>query len=116
MKMSKMLLLAALALILPAALLAQSATLQMKAVDKESAKVGDILVVTGDNLGKALVEKVYLTDGKDDFVVEIQDQANETIKIKVPQKVKSGRMALMLLTRGKEPKLIEQPVKVTIEE
>jgi hypothetical protein len=35
--------------------------------------------------------------------------------MKVPTAAKPGRLALMVLTKGKEPKLIEQPVKVTIE-
>jgi hypothetical protein len=34
----------------------------------------------------------------------------------VTANVRPGRLALMVLTRGREPKLIEQPVKVTIEE
>jgi len=44
----------------------------------------------------------------------ITEQAATSIKIKIPEKA-TGRMALMILTGGKEPKLIEQPVKVTIE-
>ncbi len=106
---------AVIALILPVALLAQSQMPSMKSVEPGTAKIGDILTVTGENLEKANVDKVYLTDGKDDFVVEIQEQQATTLKFKVPAKVKPGRLALMLLTRGKEPKLIEQPVKVTIE-
>lgn len=113
MKVSYLLLV--LALLVPAALIAQSVTPQMKSCEPLTAKVGDVVTVTGENLDKANVDKVYLTDGKDDFVVEIQDQAPTSVKIKVPAKVKMGRLALMILTRGKEPKLIEQPVKLTIE-
>lgn len=112
MKVSYLLLLAVL---LPAALLAQTATPQMKSCDPMTAKAGDIVTVSGENLDKANVDKVYLTDGKDDILVEIQDQSPTEVKIKIPTKVKQGRLALMILTRGKEPKLIEQPVKVTIE-
>ena len=36
------------------------------------------------------------------------------IKLKIPAKA-TGRLALMILTTGKEPKLVTQPVKVTIE-
>jgi len=36
--------------------------------------------------------------------------------VKIPATTKPGRLALMVLTTGKVPKLIEQPVKVTIEE
>ncbi len=49
------------------------------------------------------------------MLVEIMDQAATAIKFKIPTKVSTGRFALMLLTTGKEPKLIEQPVKLTVE-
>jgi len=42
------------------------------------------------------------------------EQTATGLKIKIPAKA-TGRMALMILTGGKEPKLIEQPVKVTID-
>jgi hypothetical protein len=48
--------------------------------------------------------------------VDITDQAETAIKFKIPAKTKAGRFALMLLTTGKDPKLIEQPVKVTVDE
>ncbi len=99
---------------LPLAISAQQAMPQMKSCEPGIAKIGDVVTVTGENLDKANVEKVYLTDGKDDFVVDVQDQTATAIKLKVPAKVKLGRYALMLLTRGKEPKLIEQPVKLTV--
>ncbi len=101
---------------LPLFVQAQQTMPQMKTCEPGVAKIGDVVTVTGENLDKANVEKVYLTDGKNDFVVDIQEQTATEIKIKVPAKVKMGRLALMLLTRGKEPKLIEQPVKVTIAE
>ncbi|HWR51292.1 MAG TPA: hypothetical protein VN428_09305 [Bryobacteraceae bacterium] len=115
MKVSYLLLVVAVSILLPAALLGQSVMPQMKNCEPLTAKIGDVVTVTGENLDKANVDKVYLTDGTDDFVVEIQDQAATAVKIKVPGKVKAGRLALMILTRGKEPKLIEQPVKLTIE-
>jgi nitrous oxidase accessory protein NosD len=115
MKVSYLLAVVAVSILLPVALLAQSAMPQMRTCEPLNAKIGDVVTVTGENLDKANVDKVYLTDGTDDFVVEIQDQAATAVKIKVPAKVKAGRLALMILTRGKEPKLIEQPVKLTIE-
>ena len=109
-------------LILPALLLAaaalgwsQPAMPRMTSVEPTNGKVGDVLVVNGENLEKANVVKVYLTDGKNDFEVGVTDQTATAIKFKIPAKVKQGRFALMILTSGKEPKLIEQPVKVTVE-
>jgi IPT/TIG domain len=95
-------------------LFAQEAMPRMSSVDPTSGKAGDVIAVTGENLDKGTVGKVYLTDGKNDFVCEVTEQTATSLKIKIPAKV-TGRMALMILTVGKEPKLIEQPVKVTIE-
>ncbi|MCX6632085.1 MAG: IPT/TIG domain-containing protein [Candidatus Solibacter sp.] len=95
-------------------LFAQEAMPRMSSVDPTNGKAGDVVAVTGENLDKANVGKVYVTDGKNDVVCEITEQTATAIKFKIPAKV-TGRMALMILTVGKEPKLIEQPVKVTIE-
>ncbi len=95
---------------------AQQVMPRMTTVEPASAKAGTVLTVAGENLQKDQVSKVYLTDGKADLLVEITEQADSTLKCKIPDKAKPGRFALMLLTTGKEPKLIEQPVKVTVEE
>lgn len=87
---------------------------RMSSVDPTNGKTGDVVAVIGENLDKANVGKVYLTDGKNDAECEVTEQSATSIKFKIPAKI-SGRMALMILTVGKEPKLIEQPVKVTIE-
>ena len=95
---------------------AQQPMPRMTSVEPANGKIGDVITVSGENLQKDLVSKVYLTDGKNDVVVEITDQASTALKFKVPAKAAPGRFALMLLTTGKEPKLIEQPVKVTVEQ
>ena len=94
----------------------QQAMPRMTTVDPGAGKIGDVITVAGENLEKALVAKVYLTDGKNDVVVEVTEQAPTTLKFKIPAKALPGRFALMLLTTGKEPKLIEQPVKLTVEQ
>ncbi len=95
---------------------AQQAMPRMVAVDPQNGKVGDVLAVTGENLQKDAVAKVYLTDGaKIDLEVTIVGQTDKEIKFKIPAKA-TGRMALMILTSGKDGKLIEQPVKVQIDE
>jgi hypothetical protein len=95
-------------------LFAQEAMPRMSSVDPPSGKAGDVITVTGENLDKGTVGKVYLTDDKNDFVCEITEQTATSLKIKIPAKV-TGRLALMILTVGKEPKQIVQPVKVTVE-
>jgi hypothetical protein len=95
-------------------LFGQEAMPRMSSVDPTSGKAGDVLAVSGENLDKDNVAKVYLTDDKTDFVCEVTSQSATEIKLKIPAKA-TGRLALMILTAGKEPKLVTQPVKVTIE-
>lgn len=95
---------------------AQQPMPRMTSVDPLNGKKGDVIVVTGENLDKDSVAKVYLTDGKTDLQVEISEQNATTIKFKIPAKAAPGRLILMVLTAGKDAKLIEQPVKVTIDE
>ncbi len=99
------------AIVLPA----QQAMPHMTGVEPDTGKAGDILTVSGEHLGKGDVVELYLTDGKKDTKVQVTEQEATAIKFKVPDKAVAGRFALMVLTGGKEPKLIEQPVKVTIE-
>ena len=89
---------------------------RMTSVDPLNGKVGDVIVVTGENLQKTTVAKVFLTDGKNDIPVEVSEQSETTIKFKIPAKVTPGRLTVMVLTTGKDAKYIEQPVKVTIDE
>ena len=95
---------------------AQQTMPRMISVGPPNGKKGGVITVTGENLQKDLVSKVYLTDGKNDLIVEVTDQTDTAIKFKIPAKAAAGRLALMILTTGKDAKYIEQPVKVTIDE
>ncbi|PWU02539.1 MAG: hypothetical protein C5B51_20580 [Terriglobia bacterium] len=96
---------------------AQEGIPRMVTVDPMSGKAGDVIAVTGENLQKDMVSRVFLTDGKNDTPVEVTEQTATTIKFKIPDKAPSGgRLALMILTSGKDAKYIEQPVKVMIEQ
>jgi hypothetical protein len=97
-------------------LLPQAAMPRMTSVEPANGKVGDLLSVAGENLEKKIVADVFLTDGKIDLKVAVTEQTATLIKFKIPPKAAAGRWALMVLTSGKEPKLIEQPVKVTVDE
>ncbi|MGH9722972.1 MAG: IPT/TIG domain-containing protein [Bryobacteraceae bacterium] len=94
---------------------AQQSMPRMTSVEPPNGKAGTELTVTGENLTKPPVEKIYLTDGKNDIEVKTTEQAATTVKFKIPANVKPGRFSLMILTSGKDPRLIEQPVKVTVE-
>src|ERR1051326_2940116 len=93
----------------------QQAMPRMVSVEPPNGKIGDVLAVSGENLQKDAVSKLYLTNGKDDLEVVITEQTTTSIKLKIPAKA-TGKMALMVLTAGKDAKLIEEHVKKTDEE
>jgi hypothetical protein len=95
------------------ALYALQALPRCSSVDPDTGKVGDVISVKGENLGKKASADVYLTDGSKDTKVAISDQSDTEIKFKVPQ-VKPGRYHLAILTANKAS-IIEQPVVLTIE-
>jgi hypothetical protein len=87
----------------------------MNSVEPASGRVGDTLAIRGENLGSDNVAALYLTDGKVDIKVAIVEQTARTLRFKIPPEAKPGRLALMVLTREAAPRLIEQPVKITVE-
>jgi hypothetical protein len=96
----------------------QQAMPRMTTVEPANGKTGDVIVVSGENLQKDVVAKVYLTDGKNDIEVAISEQTEKELKFKIPAKA-AGRLSLMILTNSKDAKdqkLIEQPVKVQIDQ
>ena len=97
-------------------LLPQAAMPRMTSVEPANGKVGDVITVAGENLEKKNVSDVFLTDSSIDLKVVITEQTPAAIKFKIPAKATAGRWALMVLTPGKEPKLIEQPVKLTVDQ
>ena len=106
----------ALLTVLASLAMSQDAMPRMTTVEPGNGKTGDIVIVSGENLQKDAVSKVYLTDGKNDFEVSITDQSDKELKFKIPAKA-TGRLALMILTvakDAKDQKLIEQPVKVAV--
>jgi IPT/TIG domain len=89
---------------------------QMTTVTPKVAKPGDTLDITGVGLEERKVEEVYLTDHKFDMRVKVLEQTDTTMKVRIPPFAKAGRMQILVLTKGDEPKLLEQPVYVLIEE
>jgi hypothetical protein len=111
-----------LSFVIPMLLLAASSAVyadspRITAVEPANGKVGDVVAITGENLQKDMIAKVYLTDGTNDVQVEvITEQTATSIKFKIPDKAKPGRVALMFLTAGKAGQLMEQPFKITVEQ
>ena len=106
-----------LAYALPAGLQAQTGMPIIRSVEPTSCRIGDVLTIQGDNLGRDDVTTLYLTNTDVDIKVPIIEQTSTSIKFRVPREAKPGRFALMVLTAkgGGGQKLIEQPVKVTVE-
>jgi len=104
-------------LLLMAALMAavaQTKSARLAAVTPDTGKASAEYSAAGENLSKAGVKELFLTNGKEDIKVEIVTQKEEAIQFKVPASTKPGRYSLMILTAdGKQ--LVEQPVKLTIE-
>jgi len=100
---------------LPAFSETQAAIPTMTSVEPGSGKVGDVLSIQGANLGPDFIAALYLTDGTTDVKVPILEQTATLVRFRIPPEAKPGRVALMILTREKVPRLIEEPVKITVE-
>jgi hypothetical protein len=87
----------------------------MRTVDPYSAKVGTEVLVSGDNLGKHLIAEVFLTAQNQNFKVEVISQSDKELRFKVPE-VKPGPYKILVLLRSVEPTLIEEPVRLVVEE
>lgn len=88
---------------------------KMTSLAPETGKPGDLVTVEGEYIGKTHVAELYLTNGSTDWKCDIVGQTDTNIQFKIPAKVPNGRYALMVLTTTKPPKLIEEPVKVSVE-
>lgn len=102
------------ALLAASSLFAADAAPKLTTVTPDTGKAGDQFSIAGENLTKASVAEVYLTDGKNDSKCDIVDQQAAAIKIKSPGSIKPGRYTVMVLT-GDKSRFIEQPVKLTIQ-
>lgn len=88
---------------------------RINSVDPMTGRAGDTIGATGESIEAAKVDELYLTDGTTDLKVQIVEQNATSIKFKIPANVKPGRYSLMIRTKGADPKLLEQPVKLTVE-
>jgi hypothetical protein len=100
-------------LILAAGLAAFQGFPRCTAVDPDTAKTGDTVNITCENVTKSSVADLYLTDGKDDTKISVMDHTEDKIKFQVP-KLKPGRYHIAFLTANKAS-MVEQPVVLTVE-
>ena len=80
----------------------------MVSVEPANGKAGDVITVTGENLQKEKVVKVYLTDEKNDIQCEVTEQTATAIKFKIPAKA-TGPAGADDSYHGKEPKSSTSP-------
>jgi hypothetical protein len=102
-------------LVIASTLGAQATYPRMTSVEPGTAKAGEEVTVAGQNLEKANIAEVYLSDGEKDLKVVLTEQTATVVKFKVPDAMKPGRFSLVVLTTTKPAKLIDQPVKLTVE-
>lgn len=103
-------------LALPLGLLCQDKLPMLKSLDKQEALRGDVVTVTGTNLGKSIVADLFLTLGNDDVKLKILEQTDTTIRFQVGPDTKFARWGLMVLTAGADATYMEQPVKLNVVE
>ena len=92
---------------------------QMTDISQKAAKPGDLVTVSGVGLNAKNIDEIYLTDHKFDLRVKVLDQKDTAVQFRVPPFAKPGRMQLLFLTKspqGEDPKLLEQPVYLLIED
>lgn len=88
----------------------------MEKAEPDSGKVGSVMRVHGQFLGKAKVDEVYLSDHTFDMKVKVLNQSDDVIEFRIPPFAKPGRLQLVLKTTGKEPFILEQPLYITVED
>jgi|GEM_PF-2362751 len=114
--LSKAALVLSLAMALGIQLIAASGVPMMRSADSTEALRGGVVAISGDNLSKANVSEIYLTNGRDDVKMEIVEQAATLVKVRVSKDVAYGRYSLMILTSTEPPMFIEQPVRLSVVE
>ena len=94
---------------------------QMNTLSTHTAKPGDVIDIAGVGLDSTKIDEVYLTDHKFDMKVKLLEQKETLIRFRVPPFAKPGRVEILVLTKGNpakgnDPKLLEQPLYIVIED
>ena len=88
----------------------------LRSISPDSGKVGAVLRVQGSELSKQQIDSVYLSDQTLDMMVKVLNQTDNFIEFRIPPSVKPGRFQLVLKTAGKQPRILEMPVYIKVEE
>ena len=85
----------------------------MRQVDPSQVKAGQLVTVFGDALDKAKVDEVFLTSRGEDYKLEIIEQTERSLLLRIPAKIPVGRYSFMVKMTVHEL-LIEQPLYLDI--
>ena len=99
-------------LLLPAIRAAAQGSPRVTGVEPTTAKVGATVTVTGENLTRANVTSVYLSDNNDDYKAVVVEQASNKIVVRIP-KVKPGDYNISIEIKSD---ILIQPVRIAIQE
>lgn len=102
-----------LALLLLAPLAAFQGPPRCTAVDPDTAKVGDTVNITCENVDKAAFAGLFLTDGNNDTKIAVKERTADKITFQVPS-IKPGRYHLAFLSANKA-NMVEQPIVLTVQ-
>ena len=73
----------------------------MDQVMPTQARPGEVVTVTGYALDAAHVKEIYLTTGEIDYRVEILEQGDTAVRLRVPAKIPSGQMRFALIVASR---------------
>jgi hypothetical protein len=88
----------------------------LKTVHPDSGKAGSVLRVQGFELSKAKIDSLYLSDQTFDMMVKVLNQTDNFIEFRIPPSAKPGKLQLVIKTAGKEPRILEEPFYIKVEE
>ncbi len=82
----------------------------VREVTPATVSAGVTVIATGEFLDRLHAAEVYMTRGTEDTKVQVVAQSRNELKFKVPGNLEAGRYGLTILTAGKVPMLLDQPV------
>ena len=89
---------------------------RIEQVRPDGGKVGTVLRAYGSDLGKQKIDSIYLSDQTLDMMAKVLRQTDQFIEFRIPPSVKPGKLQLVLKTADKQPRLLEQPFYIKVEE
>jgi hypothetical protein len=103
-----------LSVFLLAAFVGLAAIPRVISVDPPFGKNGEELVVNGENLDRATVTKLFLSDTAEDYEVDIREQTSQSIRFVIPADLALGRYNVTVQTGGDAPAILVQPVSCSV--